>query len=155
MPAPDYPAALAEPGAGFYQGFHQRYHQGSTRFCKRGFHTRVPSGLWLSPGFQQGRPRSPCRTSWNTGGACATLLRTGSAVGGTGGTRPGCRTSVELVEPYFRTAPGHAGNPPQTTPQSLQNFVERWWNLGGTLVEPVPGRSLGTLVEPWWNPGGT
>ena len=40
--------------------------------------------------------------------------------------------------------------------RTLWNLVERWWNPGGTLVEPSnhPGPPLnrgGTLVEPWWN----
>ena len=68
--------------------------------------------------------------------------------------------SQNLVEPCLK--------PPRTTPQPLQNLVERWWNFRGTLPQTTPDYRRTPvwnprLVEPyikppphrtWWNPGG-
>ena len=110
---------------------------------------------YLKPPTTPQTLRNPGGTSWN-------LVKPPQPSQNPGGT---------FVEPYPK--------PPhpvvwwiliRTTPQPLQNLVEPWWNLRGTLAQTTPDHPAalaepgGTLVEPSWNltsthplvePGGT
>ena len=89
--------------------------------------------LWNLTSNHPRPSRSPCRTWWNP------------------------VWNPRLVEPYIKPPRTTSQNlvepckPPGTTPQPLQNLVERWWNFRGTLhnlTSNHPRLSQDPCVEP-------